>query len=161
MQPKKILSLFFPAALFGGLISIVVGWLSDRFRLKYFAAFLASGTGLSSLSLVLYADRIAVPLLIAGMAISSVCFGPVSGAFAPRYFGIKHIGAISGAFMSTMIIASATGPLLFSLVRDYSGSYRFGFLGTLVVAIALQAGAFWANNPQRKIKMALVRDDGR
>jgi OFA family oxalate/formate antiporter-like MFS transporter len=54
--------------------------------------------------------------------------------------------------MSTMVIASATGPLLFSIARDVTGSYRNAFGGTFVVAILLVIASFWANNPQRKIK---------
>ncbi len=152
LPAETVLKLFFPSAVIGGGISIFVGWLSDRFRLKYFAAFLASGVCLSSLSLTLIPGVLIIPLLIAGLSISSGCFGPVSGAFAARYFGVKHIGAISGVFMSTMIVASAIGPLAFSLVRDYTGSYRMAFAGTLIGAVTLVSAAFWADNPQRKLK---------
>jgi len=147
-----ILGLFFPSALIGGIISIFVGWFSDRFRLKYFAALMASGIGLSSLALLLRMEGLTIPMLVAGLSITSGCFGPISGAFAARYYGITHIGAISGVFMSTMIVGSSVGPLLFSLVRDYTGSYFPAFGGTSVLSICFVVAAFWANNPQRKIK---------
>jgi MFS family permease len=147
-----ILGLFFPSALIGGGISVFVGWFSDRFRLKYFAALMASGIGLSSFSLLTRIDGLLIPMLVAGLSITSGCFGPISGAFAARYFGIKHIGAISGVFMSTMIVGSSVGPLLFSLVRDYTGSYIPAFGGTFTLSICFVVASFWANNPQRKIK---------
>ena len=43
---------FCPSAIIGGVISIGVGWYSDRFRLKYFAAFMAFGIALSAAALV-------------------------------------------------------------------------------------------------------------
>ena len=86
------------------------------------------------------------------MSITSGCFGPISGAFIARYYGVSHIGAISGVFMSSMIIASATGPLLFSYCKDYTGSYFAAFVATLIGAIALVIASFWADNPQRKLK---------
>ncbi|MGK0238891.1 MAG: OFA family oxalate/formate antiporter-like MFS transporter [Candidatus Pelagisphaera sp.] len=152
MTPQGILKLFLPGALIGGVLSVAIGWLSDHFRLKYFAAFMACGTGLSSFALMTQIDGLMIPLMIAGMSINSGSFGPLTGAFVPRYFGIKHIGAVSGVMMSTMVIASATGPLLFSIVRDFTGSYQNAFGGTFVAAILLVIASFWANNPQRKIK---------
>ena len=152
-----ILGLFFPSALIGGGISVFVGWFSDRFRLKYFAALMALGIGLSSFSLLTRIDGLLIPMLVAGLSITSGCFGPISGAFAARYFGIKHIGAISGVFMSTMIVGSSVGPLLFSLVRDFTGSYIPAFGGTFTLSICFVVASFWANNPQRKIKAEMEK----
>ena len=149
---KRILGLFLPSAVIGGLISIGVGWYSDRFRLKYFAAFMASGIALSAAALVVPVEGFLIPAIIIGMSITSGCFGPISGAFIARYYGVSHIGAISGVFMSSMIIASATGPLLFSYCKDYTGSYFAAFVATLIGAIALVIASFWADNPQRKLK---------
>lgn len=151
MSDEGILGLFLPGALIGGGLSIAIGALSDYFRLKYFAAFMATGTCLTSFALVTRIEGLMIPLMIAGMSINSGSFGPLTGAFVPRYYGIKHIGAISGVVMSTMIIASATGPLMFSIVRDVTGSYRNAFFGTFVAAAILFVASFWANNPQRKI----------
>ncbi|MFL3656862.1 MAG: MFS transporter [Opitutales bacterium] len=155
MTPQGILRLFLPGALIGGVLSVAIGWLSDHFRLKFFAALMATGTGLTSFALMTRIDGWMIPMMIAGMSINSGSFGPMTGAFVPRYFGIKHIGAISGVMMSTMVIASATGPLLFSVVRDFTGSYRNAFGGTFAVAVILVVASFWANNPQRKIRMQL------
>ena len=157
LTSEIILGLFFPSALIGGGISVFVGWFSDRFRLKYFAALMASGIGLSSFSLLTRIDGLLIPMLVAGLSITSGCFGPISGAFAARYFGIKHIGAISGVFMSTMIVGSSVGPLLFSLVRDYTGSYMPAFGGTFTLSICFVVASFWANNPQRKIKAEMEK----
>lgn len=132
-------------------MSVAIGWLSDTFRLKYFAAFMATGTCLTSFALMTRIDGIMIPLMVAGMSINSGSFGIVTGAFVPRYYGTKHIGAISGVMMSTMVIASATGPLLFSVVQDLTGSYQRAFVGTFAAALILVVASFWADNPQRRI----------
>lgn len=157
LSEEGILKLFLPGAIIGGVLSIAIGWLSDSFRLKYFAAFMACGTGLSSFALYARSDGWMIPLLIAGMSINSGSFGTITGAFVPRYYGLKHIGAISGVMMSSMVVSSAVGPLLFSLVRDYADAYRPVFAVTLGVAMALFLASFWADNPQRKAKAEMER----
>ena len=148
----RILNLFIVIAILGGSISITIGWLSDKYRLKYFAAFMASGMILSSTALLFRPEDLMIPAMTLGMAITGGSFGTVSGAFLPRYFGVKHLGAISGVFMSTMIIASAIGPYLFSQLRDLYGSYDPAYWATLIVATLLFISSFWANNPQRKLE---------
>lgn len=148
----RILDLFIIIAIAGGAISIAVGWLSDKYKLKYFAAFMAGGIALSSAALLIKPQSIMLPMLILGMSITSGSFGSVSGAFLPRYFGVKHLGAISGIFMSNMIIASAIGPYLFSQLRDVYATYDPAYGATLAIAAALLISSFWANNPQRKLK---------
>ncbi len=152
MSKAKILNLFILMAVIGGGISIVVGWMSDKYRLKYFAGFMASGMAVSSFGLITQIPGLMPVLLTVGMAITGGCFGTVSGAFLPRYFGLTHLGAISGVMMSTMIISSAIGPYAFSKLRDIFGSYQPAYWATLVIAISLVISSFWANNPQRKIK---------
>ena len=149
---KRILGFFLPSAIIGGIISIGVGWYSDRFRLKYFAAFMAFGIALSAAALVVPVEGFLIPAIIIGMSITSGSFGPISGAFIARYYGVSHIGAISGIFMSSMIVSSATGPLLFSFCKDHTGSYNAAFIATLYAAIVLVIASFWADNPQRKLK---------
>gem|GEM_PF-3710949 len=52
---------------------------------------MASGIGLSSFSLLTRIDGLLIPMLVTGLSIANGCFAPISGAFAARYFGIKHI----------------------------------------------------------------------
>jgi len=113
---------------------------------------MAFGIALSAAALVIPIEGFLIPAIIIGMSITSGCFGPISGAFIARYYGVSHIGAISGVFMSSMIVSSATGPLLFSFCKDYTGSYNAAFIATLYAAIVLVIASFWADNPQRKLK---------
>jgi MFS family permease len=61
---------------------------------------------------------------ILAWGVSQGCFAPLTSAALPRIFGRRHLGAISGAQMSAMVIGSAIGPALFALVKSTAGSYQ-------------------------------------
>ena len=59
-----------------------------------------------------------------------------------RHFGLLHLGEISGLNTSVTVFASAIGPLLFSLGKDFGGSYSVAALicvGGLVVLLVAAA----------------------
>lgn len=149
-----ILSLFIPAAAGAVLTGFATGWLTDQpfVRIKYLLCIMAvsSMLGFSALAMGNYP---AISWLhIVGFGISGGCFGSLSSVVYPRFFGRQHLGAISGQFMTIIVIASAGGPLLLSLSEAYLGSYRAGFWIASVVAAALAIGALRAENPQRRTK---------
>ena len=85
-------------------------------------------------------------LLITGFGISSGMFGVLSSVTWPRYFGLEHLGEISGYNMSWVVGGSAVGPFLFSKINDLFGVYSTAALFTLVPAVTLFILAFKANN---------------
>ena len=94
-----------------------------------------------------------------GLWTTTICFGMSGGIFGvllnvafPRYFGRDHLGAISGLNMSVLVIASAIGPALFSLCKDWLGSYRNAALTVLVLPAIVLALSFFTRNPQRKFE---------
>jgi hypothetical protein len=42
----------------------------------------------------------------------------------PRFFGLRHLGAIAGASMSAVVVGSALGPSTLALSRAALGSYQ-------------------------------------
>ncbi len=42
----------------------------------------------------------------------------------PRWYGLAHIGAIQGVTVLVTVAASATGPVVLSLISDQLGSYN-------------------------------------
>lgn len=145
-----ILSLFVPCAAGAVLAGLAIGWLTDQsfVRIKYLLCVMAvsSMLGFSALALGNYP---AISWLhIVGFGISGGCFGSLSSIVYPRFFGRQHLGAISGQFMTTIVIASAGGPLLLSLSEAYLGSYRAAFWIASIIAAALGIGALRAENPQ-------------
>jgi MFS family permease len=85
-------------------------------------------------------------LLIAGYGIMSGLFSVLNTVTWPRFFGVKHLGAISGYSMSWTVIASALGPYLFSLSLKFSGTYTIGIFVAMTIAVVLFVLAFKANN---------------
>jgi MFS family permease len=90
-------------------------------------------------------------LHVLGFGVSAGCFSGLSIIIWPRFFGRQHLGAISGLFMTSVVIGSAVGPFLFSLAEAFLGAYRYAFIASAVVAGLLAVTALWADNPQRKL----------
>ncbi len=72
------------------------------------------------------------------------------GLVMPNYFGRKHLGAIRGAAMATLVFASALGPLPFGIAYDTLQSYQFILLCASVVPLAGACAAWFAPKPIRK-----------
>lgn len=149
-----ILAAFVPASLLGIAISLFLGWISSRVRLKYLLAVLTLGGFLFSLG-----PAFRLPgteqYLILGLGLSSGTFGILSGMVWPRFFGRKHLGAISGVNMATMVYGSAAAPLCFSLCHDLLGSFQTLFMLTATLYAVASVSTRWADNPQRRLKPSL------
>jgi MFS family permease len=147
-----ILSLFVPSAMVAVVTGIILGWLTDQsfVRIKYLLCIMAvsSMLGFSALAFGTYPEI--AWLHIAGLGICGGCFGSLSSIVYPRFFGRRHLGAISGLFMTIIVVASAVGPFLLSLSEAYLGSFRAGFWIASFIAGLLAISALRAENPQRK-----------
>ena len=74
--------------------------------------------------------------------------GVLTNVSWPRFFGLTHLGAISGFAMSLNVAGSALGPAIFSLAERYGGnSYDFACYAVLLIAMVLLVLGFKANNP--------------
>jgi OFA family oxalate/formate antiporter-like MFS transporter len=100
------------------------------------------------MGLMLLADNWTTGLIIVSYGTSSGLFGILMSVVWPRYYGRKHLGAISGLCMTLMGIFSAFGPASFSGILRISGSYTAAYIGCLLAAAILLIGAFFARNPQ-------------
>ena len=87
---------------------------------------------------------------IFGNGICGGCFVALTGIVWPRFYGRKHLGAISGVGMSSMVIASGIGPLVFSLSLSWSESYSPILWISGVIPAVLLIGSMRADNPQRR-----------
>jgi len=84
---------------------------------------------------------------IAGWGLSSGCFGPLTVAALPALFGRLHLGAIQGAQMTALVVASAFGPALLAAFRDLLGSYRPGLLLLCALPVAVAVAAPFTPKP--------------
>lgn len=146
---ESILQAFIPSSVIGIVFSLIGGTISSRIRLKYVLFFLPFGGLIFAIGPAFHLPHTLL-LIIIGCGISSGLFGLISGLVWPRFYGRKHLGAISGVNMATLVFASASAPLAFSLCKDFSGQYTFVFSGIAVVSAICMFAAFFADNPQRK-----------
>ena len=70
-------------------------------------------------------------------------------AALPAFFGRVHLGAIQGAQMTALVVASAFGPALLAGFRDVLGSYRPGLLLLCALPAAVALAAPFTRTPQR------------
>ena len=75
-------------------------------------------------------------------------WGVLCNVAFPRYFGRKHLGAISGISMSILVISSAVGPAMFSYGKLWFGSYQNVALLVLIMPASIFIMSFFTKNPQ-------------
>ena len=137
------ISMFLPSAIISTCLGFLVSWLSDYTKLKYVLMVSAAGLMITSWAVVQLSAEYGVPLLIGGFALTSGMFGILSTVSWPRFFGIQHLGAITGFTMSWAVFFSAVGPAIFGYAKDFLGGYAPAAYFCLVISLLqLVAAAF-------------------
>jgi OFA family oxalate/formate antiporter-like MFS transporter len=150
MGKETAVSIFLPASLVAVLLNFGGSWLSDYIRLKYLLVLMAVGLLLSQIACAFLAPGLFVWLLILGNGISTGMFGVLSAVTWPRFYGTRHLGAISGFAMGCLVVGSAVGPYLFSQVFALTGSYRGAAGACAAVTLLLLGTAFRADSPAER-----------
>lgn len=146
----EIINYFFPMAVLSVATNLFCGWISSRTRLKYLLFLMNTAALVGVIGTVTLGSSWGVIGYVAGNGICGGCFSALSGIVWPRFFGRRHLGAVSGIGMSSMVIASGIGPLLFSLSLSWTGSYVPILWGSALLPALLMLGAWGADNPQRR-----------
>ena len=145
---SQAIAVFLPISIIAIIVSIVCNILSDYIKhIIYLYAMLLSGV-IASVGLFFLSDMIGVYMLIFGLGVYSGLFAVVNAVTWPRYFGRKHLGAITGKAMSFMVIASAIAPTLFSYCFTAFGSYGYISFVTLAFLLFLLIATLSVKNPQ-------------
>jgi len=147
---QKAISVFVPSAFVGAVFHVIGSWASDRTKLKYFASLLATGI-LFTTTGMLFLERwhFMYYFIITGLGVATGNFSIVSTIAWPRFFGTKHLGAISGYNMSWMVVGSALGPLFFSLFNDFFGNFKWPIAICAGITFVLLLASFKADNKQQ------------
>ena len=154
MDKTIALAVFVPTSAISVFISLAGGWLSDHIKMKYLLMAFLFGQMVSMSSLALLAPGWPYVFLIIGNGIVGGLFSVLAAVVWPRFYGRKHLGAISGFAMSSLVFFSALGPLMFSFSFTRLGSYSgAAFLCLAIVALNFIA-SFKADNPQEKLQEA-------
>lgn len=149
MEGARGFSILPYSALVGIASTLVGGWLSDRLPLRFFYSFFLMMMSGSMLGFIFLSPRW-IPLIIVCFGLANGLFGLLMSVTWPKYFGRKHLGAISGLNMSMLVFGSAIGPMLFSLSLKWLHSYRASLTVCLGITLLLLAASFRAHNPQQK-----------
>jgi MFS transporter, OFA family, oxalate/formate antiporter len=138
LSREDAILIFLPVSVIAVIFQLGGGYLADFIKLKYLLIVQLTGMLLSMIGLIFLASGIPLYLIIVGNGIASGLFGVVSTVCWPRFYGIKHLGEISGFSMSWIVAGSALGPYLFSILFDLHGNYSSsGIVMTLLVSILL------------------------
>jgi len=144
LEPALAATVFVPIAITAALVGLLVGYLTDRVKLRYL---LAIGLFLQAVSLVmgLWIQGAATALLF-GIVVGAAngVFRAVGSVSWPAFFGRKHLGSIYGFTSAMTVIGAALGPLPFGFAYDLIGSYNpvlliFSGISILLGLISLSA----------------------
>jgi OFA family oxalate/formate antiporter-like MFS transporter len=129
-------------------INLIGGWLSDNIQLKYLLIVLLFGLVSYLFGLTHLEARHYYWLLIIGCGTANGIFFILVTFAWPKFFGRKHLGAISSIFLSISVMFSAIGPFTFSYSLSQTESYNTICYICIVINLALIVCALYANNPQ-------------
>ncbi|NBC82612.1 MAG: MFS transporter [Bacteroidetes bacterium] len=146
----KAVSVFIPSAIVAIVFQSIGSWLSDRTKLKYFLMIMACGLMLSMAGIYwLHAGDFMYYLLVLGMGMATGNFGIISTVSWPRFFGTRHLGAISGYNMKWVVIGSALPTVIFGSLYDLMGHFHVILIICFVITFVLALLAVKANNINR------------
>ena len=161
LTDDEIVRIFVPIAVVSVPVTLATGWLVDRTSPITVAAAMAVAQIVMYPMVGLLDVTWAAVLAIATWGVSQGCFSALTSAAIPKVFGRRHLGAISGAQMSAMVIGSAIGPAFFALVQSITGGYRVAlWISCVVPAVGLGAAVVALRRPGPPDGSDLVRSDG-
>ncbi|MBT6728874.1 MAG: MFS transporter, partial [Deltaproteobacteria bacterium] len=145
LDRSAIYSIFLPISIISVITNFTSGWLSDRIPLKYLLMVLVLSLGLGSFGMLYLHETIGRVLVMIGYGIQGGVWGCLSVVTWPRFYGRKHLGAISGLFMGVVIFASAIGPAFYGISQQITGSYNTSAWVAVLMNLLIFVGAFKAH----------------
>lgn len=148
MSRTRAVGVFLPAAAVAVVVEVAGSYLSDYIKLKYLAVLQLAGLVLLTLSVAFLRPGILVVTAIVGQGIMQGMFSILSTVTWPRFFGRRHLGAVSGFALALMVGGTAVGPYIFSLGRDLAGGYAAPALLCSIAGGVLLLLATTADRPE-------------
>ena len=133
--------LFLPISAVSVISHFVAGWASDRMPLKFLLMILLTGLAVGCMGILNLESFWFRLMLIVGVGVQGGIWGCLTVVAWPRFYGRKHLGAISGAFMGAQVFASAIGPPVFGLSESLIGNYSAAAWISVVLNLLLLLGA--------------------
>ena len=126
---------------------LLMGWLADRIARKH-VMLLIYVLIAASIPLLFFADS--RPAMYGFAVIFGLGLGGeymIIPLMAAELFGVRVLGRLLGVILTADGVAEATSPMLIGYLRDSTGTYHFGFI--VLIGIALAGTAAIACLPRR------------
>jgi cyanate permease len=128
-------------------ISLLAGWVADRFGSRYVLA-IGNATLVVALVCLIFTESVAMAMVYAMFrAITSGTWVLGSEASWPAYFGSRYLASIAGVSYSFAFVSAALGPLPFALAYDLTGSYDAAIWGLIAIPALTTVAALLAEPP--------------
>jgi len=147
MGRVEVVSLFIPIAVVSMSMGFAVGLAADRLRLQWLVMAMMVFQAIGFVGFAQLQDPVWRAVGVAGWGLSGGFYGPLTTVAIPKLFGRRHLGAISGALMSLLVMASALGPSALAMSKLVLGAYRPGLLALCALPAIAFALAPFARTP--------------
>lgn len=149
LDETDAVSIFLPIAVVSALIGLLAGAAVDRYPIRRLIMVMMAAQTVMFSAMAHFADPVLRLAAVAGWGIASGFYGPLTVAAIPNFFGRTHLGAIQGAMMSSIVIASALGPSALAALRDAFDSYAPGLYAMVALPLLVFAAAPLTPDPRK------------
>ncbi len=149
LAERQAVSIFLPIAVVSAIVGFLAGAAVDRYPIRRLIMVMMAAQTVMFAAMAHFAEpgwRVAATL---GWGVASGFYGPLTVAAIPNFFGRTHLGAIQGAMMSAIVIASALGPSALAALRDAFDSYVPGLYLMVALPAIVFVGAPLTPDPAR------------
>lgn len=127
--------------------TLAIGWVVDRYPVRYVLVAGQIALGLAMVALLL-SDGVVLALTYAALRGMSGALWMIGADVAwPAYYGRKHLGSIRGFGFGVGVLGSALGPLPFGIAYDTLGGYTPAIVVLLVLPVAATIAVWFAKPP--------------
>jgi MFS family permease len=150
LSEAQAVSIFLPIAVVSTLVGLAAGVALDRFAVRYLMMLMMAGQAVMFFGMAHQEEPWLRLAAIVGWGIAGGCYGPLTVAALPGFFGRTHLGAIQGMMMMCLVIASALGPSALALFKAALGSYAPGLYAMIALPAAVFLAAPFTRDPQQR-----------
>jgi sugar phosphate permease len=145
-----LVNLFLPMSMVSVTANLITGAVIARTKIKYLMFVFLVAELVGTLGLHQIGTAWGPALLCVGYGVTGGLFAQLVTVAWPRFYGREHLGAISGVNMFMMVFSSALAPLYFSLVQDWTGSFRPAIAAFAILPVIMLLFATKTENPQEQ-----------
>ena len=150
MAPEIAVAIFLPIAVVSTLVGFAVGYAVDRVSIRTLIMVMMVGQIGMFVGMAAFDNEVLRIPTVACWGLASGFYGPLTVAALPGFFGREHLGAIQGAHMMIIVIASALGPAILAGLHQLFGSYQMGFYLVALLPVLVLVWAPFTKDPQAR-----------